>query len=209
MELRDGRWLLPLSTWMGWKGEAPNGMFALALVSHDQGPDVADLHPGVRPLGRGRHPLGAVAGRAAGRRAARGRLVLNWKTGAVEPTPFALATDGEQFTVRGLAGWRGQTSKLTVLPDGRIFAAYRRQDQPGLWGTVSRLEGDQLINLDTGPLWQGAESGMTGGADTGSELIALKFGYPQAVVEPDGSLLLAFWCEEDCIVNIRWLRIRV
>jgi len=50
---------------------------------------------------------------------------------------------------------------------------------------------------------------MTGMSDTGSELLALKFGYPQMVVEPDGGILLAFWCEEDCIVNIRWLRIAV
>ncbi len=36
IELRDGRWLAPTSTWKGWDGQAPNGMKAVALVSRDQ-----------------------------------------------------------------------------------------------------------------------------------------------------------------------------
>src|SRR5438874_2125984 len=34
--LRDGRWLLPTSTWRGWDGYCPNGMKTIALVSHDR-----------------------------------------------------------------------------------------------------------------------------------------------------------------------------
>ncbi len=37
VELRDGRWVWPCSTWMGWDGDAPNGMNAILLVSEDQG----------------------------------------------------------------------------------------------------------------------------------------------------------------------------
>jgi hypothetical protein len=29
------------------------------------------------------------------------------------------------------------------------------------------------------------------------------------VLEPDGSVFLVFWCEEECIKNIRWMRLRV
>jgi hypothetical protein len=29
------------------------------------------------------------------------------------------------------------------------------------------------------------------------------------VVRPDGDVMLVFWCEEDCIKNIRWLRLRI
>jgi len=209
VELQDGRWLAPQSSWMGWHGDAADGMKATAFVSYDRGltwpdallefdrwnEDVIHWEQSLVELQDGR--LLAVA------------WSLNWKTGAVEPTPYAVAPDGKTFTVRGLTGFLGQTTKLTVLPDGRIFAAYRRQDQPGLWGTTARLEGDRWVNLDTAPLWQGASSGMTGAMGTGSELVALKFGYPSAVVEASGSVLLAFWCEEDCITNIRWLRVHV
>jgi hypothetical protein len=50
---------------------------------------------------------------------------------------------------------------------------------------------------------------MTGATNPGEELAQLKFGFPQAVVEPDGSVFVVFWCEEDCIKNIRWLRLAV
>lgn len=207
--LPDGRWLAPVSSWMGWHGDAAGGMKAAAFVSPDRGAtwpeaivefdrwadDIIHWEQSLVQLHDGR--LLAVA------------WSLNWKTGIVEPTPYAISPDGKHFTIRGLTGFRGQTTKLTVLPDGRIFAAYRRQDEPGLWATTARIEGDRWINLETAPLWQGAASGMTGSADTGSELIALQFGYPSAVVEEAGTILVAFWCREDCITNIRWVRVRV
>ncbi len=37
IELFDGRWLAPTSTWKGWNGESPHGMQAVALVSYDRG----------------------------------------------------------------------------------------------------------------------------------------------------------------------------
>lgn len=43
----------------------------------------------------------------------------------------------------------------------------------------------------------------------GAELAQLKFGFPQIVLEPDGAVFLVFWCEEDCIKNIRWMRLGV
>jgi hypothetical protein len=207
VELADGRWLAPVSSWMGWHGDAADGMRAAAFLSHDRGAtwpealtefdrwadDFIHWEQSLLQLPDGR--LLAVA------------WSLNWKTGAVEPTPYAMAPDGQTFSVRGLTGFLGQTTKLALLPDGRIFAAYRRQDQPGLWGTTARLDGDRWVNLETAPLWQGAPSGMTGQMDTGNELLALSFGYPSMAVEPSGDILLAFWCREDCIVNIRWLRI--
>jgi hypothetical protein len=37
VEVTDGRWLWPTSTWRGWDGYCPNGMKMVALVSYDQG----------------------------------------------------------------------------------------------------------------------------------------------------------------------------
>ena len=210
VELSDGRWLAPLSSWMGWLGDAADGMKAASFVSHDRGatwPEtIVEFDRWAEDIIHWEQSLVELPDR---------RLLavawsLDWKTGIVEPTPYAIAPDGRTFSVRGLTGFAGQTTKLALLPDGRIFAAYRRQDHPGLWGAIARIEGDHWITLETAPLWQGATtSGMTGTMDTGSELIALRFGYPSMTVEPDGGVLLAFWCQEDCMVNIRWLRIHV
>ena len=46
VELADGRLLYPTALWRGWDGEAPNGMKAVALISHDGGatwPESVDL----------------------------------------------------------------------------------------------------------------------------------------------------------------------
>lgn len=209
VELADGRWIAPTSTWMGWHGDAPNGMNAIYLVSHDKGrtwPEYVTefdrwaenkIHweQSVIQLRDGR--LLSVA------------WVVDKDTGEVDATPYAISPDGRSFPVKGNTGFRGQTTKLVELPDGRILAAYRRDDQPGLWATTARIEGDRWVNEETGPLWQGAESGMTGEGSRGEELAQLKFGFPQMVVRPDGDIMLVFWCQEDCIKNIRWLRIRV
>jgi hypothetical protein len=42
------------------------------------------------------------------------------------------------------------------------------------------------VNLETARLWAGQPSGMTGATNPGEELAQLKFGFPQAVVEPGG-----------------------
>jgi hypothetical protein len=41
------------------------------------------------------------------------------------------------------------------------------------------------------------------------ELAALKFGYPSLTQLPSGEVLLLFWCQENCMTNIRWIRIHI
>ncbi len=209
VELPDGRWLAPTSTWMGWHGDAPNGMNAILLVSHDQGrtwpESVVEFD---------RWAEGLIHWEQSMIRLQDGRLltvawVVDQATGKTGPTPYAISEDGRTFPIRGETGFLAQTTKIVQLPDGRVLAAYRRNDQPGLWATTARIEGDRWINLETAPLWQGASSGMAGQSNPGAELAQLKFGFPQMIVRPDGDVMLVFWCEEDCIKNIRWLRIRV
>jgi len=209
VELKDGRWIAPTSTWMGWNGDAPNGMNALFLVSEDKGRTWPSY-----VMEFDRWADNKISWEQSVIQLQDGRLLsVSWEvdkdTGEVGPTPYALSPDGRSFPTHGLTGFLGQTTKLTQLPDGRVLAAYRRNDQPGLWATTARIDGDTWVNQETAPLWQGAASGMTGERSRGEELAQLKFGFPQMLVRPDGDVMLVFWCEEDCIKNIRWLRIRV
>ena len=77
---------------------------------------------------------------------------------------------------------------------------------PSLIFDKSSLES---LNLDEAVLWQGAASGMTGEGASGDELSNLKFGFPRSIVLPGGDVFSVFWCCEDGIYNIRWLRLRV
>ena len=48
---------------------------------------------------------------------------------------------------------------------------------------------------------------MEGRGAAGDELGNLKFDYPNMVKLPDGDILASFWCCEDEVYNIRWLRL--
>ena len=210
IELRDGRWLLPLATWRGFDGSAPNGLKSLAFVSHDRGatwPEYVDVMD--------QYHRGVISWEQSMIELRDGRLlVIAWafveRLGISEPNPYTISTDGKTFSTPRSTGLRGQTTKILQLPDGRIFGTGRSDDQPGLGAFVAHLDGDEWITDETTVIWQGAASGMTGQtSSSGQELVDLKFGFPSLVYLPDGDVYVAFWCFEDEIYNIRWFRIRV
>jgi hypothetical protein len=209
VELPDGRWLAPTATWKGWNGEAPNGMQAIALVSRDGGrswPEWLAVMDGYRD--------GLIHWEQSLVRLADGRLlavcwVYDERAGKSRPNAFALSRDGTTFGPPRPTGTRGQTAKVVVLGDGRLVCLYRGDDRPGLWAELARIEGDDWVRQAELRVWQGAPSGMQGAASSGEELAQLKFGYPSPIQLPDGDVLALFWCLEDCLHVIRWVRLRV
>ena len=207
--LREGRWLAPTSTWRGWNGDDPNGMQAIALVSHDRGatwPEYLKVMDG--------YSRGIIYWEQSLIELSDGRLLaVCWafqeRSGESLPTPYTLSANGQTFSAPRPTGLQGQTAKLVSLQDGRILCVYRRHDRPGLWASLAKIEGDSWINLADLCLWRGATSGMTGMNSPGEELSALKFGFPSLIQLPGGDIFVVFWCSENCINNIRWLRIRV
>lgn len=209
LELADGRVLWPTSTWRDWNGKQPNGIKAVAFVSHDKGktfPDYVEVIDQTK-----KHTWSWEQGMT---QLPDGRLVsvvwsFNEKTGRSLPTQYMVSEDGKKFSAGKPTGLHGQTAKLLALPDGRILCVYRRDDKPGLWVNVSRLEKNKWINLEEAPLWQGASSGMTGKGNNTDELSGLRFGFPSMTMLPDGSIFLVFWAMEDCVQGIRWIKLRV
>lgn len=212
VELPGGRWLAPTATWRGWNGERPSGEKTVVLISEDRGRTWArygvcfdggtsgTIHWEVSVISLGGARVLAVA------------WAHDPKGGRNLPTPYALSSDGgETFTSPRPTGLRGQTCKMLGLDDGRMLCAYRRDDRPGLWASLARLEGEDWTNEAEAPLWGThlESSGMTGQATSAEELSSLKFGYPSAVRMRDGEVLMAFWCLEDGTTNIRWMRLRV
>ena len=207
VELADGRWLAPTSTWKGWNGEAPNGMQAVALVSHDRGRTWPEFLSVINQTDRG-----VISWEQGLAQLPDGRIVsIVWSfeeaTGKSLPNRYAISEDGKSFSTPRENGMCGETAKLLALADGRLLCMYRRLDKPGLWASLVRIDGDDWINLEEIPIWQGAVSGMSGARSSGDELGALKFGYPSMVQLPNGNVLAVYWCVEDCLHIIRWQEI--
>ena len=210
VEASDGRLLLPAGLARTWEGDTPNGLKTIAMVSHDQGrtwPEYTELF---------NDPDGNVIFHEVSLiEQPNGQLVtVAWPFNPSEgqtrlKVPFAIAPDGKNFTLRGSTDIAGETTKIVSLGDDRVLALSRRTDETGLWAIVARIDGDSWTNLAEAPVWQGSASRMTGEKAAADDLAALHFGFPNLHLLPDGDVFAAFWCREDCIHNIRWLRIRV
>ena len=132
------------------------------------------------------------------------------ETARTDPSEYSISDDrGETFSPPMATGFHAQTCKLIQLEDERLLCVSRRHDRPGMWATVARLDGDRWTNLFDAPVWEGAESGMSGQGRAAEELVSLKFGYPSPKLLPSGEVLVLFWCEENGSTNVRWTRLRV
>ena len=209
LELSDGRLLIPTATWRGWDGESPSGEQTVVFISDDGG--LTWPRHGVIFDGR---ESGLTHWEKSVVQLQDGRLlavawVYDTSSGQTHPSAYAISEDrGETFTGPRETGFVAQTCKIIQLRDGRILAVYRRHDEPGLWAGLARLDDDRWVSLVDRPVWQGADSGMSGSSGA-AELMELKFGYPSSAQLPSGEVLTLFWCEEDGAMNIRWTRLGV
>jgi hypothetical protein len=210
VELRDGRWIAPVGTWPGWDGESPSGEQTVALLSDDRGRSWSKfgrIFDG-RQSGRSHLEVSAVElddGRI---------LAVSWVHDLTNnknfPSEYSLSESrGEHFDEAMLTGFQAQTCKLIQLRNGLLFAAFRDTKRPGLWGTVAKLDGKKWTTLSEVSLWHGAPTGMQGRCSSALELSALKFGSPSIKQLPTGEVLVLFWCQEECVTGIRWLRIQI
>ena len=211
VELADGRWLLPTSTWRGWDGDEPNGMKAVAFVSEDQGrtwPRFVDVMNRVneRILFWEQKICEIDDGRL---------LAAAWvhdeNTGTDRPNHFAVArVDGLRFAEPRPTPLQGQTPELLALEANRVLCVYRRTDEPGLWACLADIDRDDNWQpRHEQCLWRPAlPPPRQAGQGLVEEFRGLKFGAPSLVRLNDQTILLAFWCVEDCVSNIRWFRLR-
>ena len=211
-ELSDGRWLLISSTWPDWSGSLPNGHQLVAFVSNDRGASWPEWMSVMSEPGS--------------------EAVIFWETKIVElpdgrllavawchdlpaaedrPNQYALSSDGgATWTPHRSTGLIGQTQTPLVIGDGRMLVVFRRTDEPGLWLQDVRIEGDEWVNAATRPLWGHGQAGSTRMGDSMAENFrALRFGAPSVVRLDDGAVFVVFWCYEDNVSVIRWIRLEL
>jgi hypothetical protein len=209
--LRDGRWILPTSTWQGWGGHCPDEIRTVALVSHDQGRTWPEYRIVMaEPPGEVHFWESKVVELRDGR-----LLAAAWAYDAVaakdRPNQYALSHDGGATWSRPAStGLIGQTLTPFVLEGDRVLCVYRRMDRSGLWADLAHLDGDRWVNDADAALWGSQAARLTGTSENMSQNFAvLRFGAPCVTRLLDGTLFVAFWCYEDCVSVVRWFKIRV
>jgi sialidase-1 len=209
--LKNGRWLLPTSTWRGWDGYCPNGMRMVAFISEDRGhtwPAYVDVM--YDPQQHIIYWESKIVELPDGR-----LLACAWaydEAAAKDlPNQYALSRDGGlSWSAPRSTGLLGQTLTQFALPDGRILCVYRRMDRSGLWANLSHLAGDVWVNDAAEPLWGADAGGLTlSSQNMAQNFNVLRFGAPCMTALPDGTIFVAFWCYEECVSVIRWFKLRI
>ncbi|MGI6088336.1 MAG: sialidase family protein [Kiritimatiellia bacterium] len=207
--LRDGRWLIPTHTWPDWDGNCPNGLKMIALVSHDQGRTWPEYWTVMSdPSGQVYFWESKIVELLDGRLLATA-WVYDDQAKADRPNHYALSADGgKSWSVPASTGLQGQTLTPLVLDDGRILSVYRRMDRPGLWANISALRDGRWENESAMPLWGNYDGGKTvTTANMSHNFSVLKFGAPHLARLADGTVLVTFWCYEDNVSVIRWIKL--
>ena len=208
----DGSWLWPTSTWKAWSGQAPNGMLAILLRSHDEGRSWPEWNAVMD--GRAREVIHWEIKLVLLRD---GRLLaLSWthdaKTAADLPIHYAISDDGGRtFSAPRTTGLMGQTCTPAVLADGRVLCVYRRRDETGLWAQLAEVGDDGWRNGAAQVLWGGSSYlGTNDGNSTMQQMMStLRFGLPAVQLLDANTAFVAFWCVEDAVSAIRYFRINV
>lgn len=209
---RPGRWLLPTAIWPDWAGHDPYGPKAVAFLSDDAGRSwrkAADVmnRRGER-IGFYEQKLATISDHRI--------LALCWtidlKTKKNLANHFALSSDdGESFGAPMPMPVGGETCTPIALPDNRVLCVYRRaDDKKGLWAHLARIDGNAWRPIADAPLWGTNVAAHDTHQDSLlAQMSTLKFGCPAVVSLGENEFLTAFWCVEEGISNIRWIRISV
>lgn len=136
------------------------------------------------------------------------KMITTWQTASTDaPDQYLYASDGENFDGPYPLPFKGQSTALTPLPDGRVMIVYnqRKESPVGVWLAVARPDESGLNLIDNLPIWQ-ADTGTRGGtgADFG-DWTNFSFGEPHVIRMKDGSYLLVFWCAIEGVNRIRYL----
>lgn len=208
-----GRLILVTSAWPNWEGKSsPWQQNGLAFVSEDCGATWKDIIA-VFPSSDSKPLMGLEQ---ALTRLSDGRLLaVCWTcdrlAGKTLHNRWCLSDDGgRHFDPPQYAPILGETCRPLGLENNRVLFVYRRVDKPGLWAHLAVIEDNVWRPLEDIPLWNGlTRDEPSEGHSKLEDMSQLKFGCPAVIRRKDGDVFVVFWCIEDCVSVIRWLRIEV
>ena len=142
------------------------------------------------------------------------KMITTWQT-ASETTPdmYLYSKDGKDFGDVLPLPFKGQSTALTTLPDGRVIIAYnQRKESPiGVWVAVAKPDEFGFNMLSNECAWESKTKNRKGDSESGdfSEWTSFAFGEPHVIPTEDGSYLLVFWYSEGGYNGIKTLKFKI
>lgn len=212
ISLSDGRLMAPTSTWRGWDGSCPEGMKAVNFISYDNGkswPDYLDVMDD--------HDRNIIYWEQKTIELENSKLLsVAWAYDELNDCDlenhYAISTEGGRFARPRSTKLKGQTPAVLHLGQNTILTVYRRTDKPGLWANISTVAEDQWVNEFESQLWGNGTDWLQNTHKDKKNMVLefheLKFGAPCLTQLEDGTILVSFWCIENNVSNIRWIKLK-
>lgn len=207
----SGRWLLPTSLWPNWDGLNPLGPKAIAFVSEDRG---LSWRRGVEVMARRDARIAFFEQKIIALTPAELMAVcwtIDLRAKHNLPIHFSLSDDdGNSFAPPAATPLQGETCVPFPLGERHVLLVYRRTDRRGLWAQLAVVASNGWAIVEDLPLW-GANVAAhdTHQESLMAQMSTLRFGCPTIAHLTDRDFLVAFWCVEDCVSVIRWIRLAV
>lgn len=141
------------------------------------------------------------------------KFVSTWQTASSSaPDQWLYAKDGINFGNVNPYPFKGQSTALLALKDGRVLVAYnQRKEHPvGVWVAVIRPDENGLNLIENAPVWTTSTGNTSGNSDNNfSGWTTFSFGEPQITEMKDGTFLMAIWYAENGINGVRYVRFSI
>ena len=138
------------------------------------------------------------------------KFVSTWQTASKDaPDQWLYSKDGKEFFGPFAYPFKGQSTSLLALKDGRVLVAYnqRKESPVGVWVAVIKPDENELNMIENAPVWTTSTGNTKGNDDNNfSGWTTFSFGEPQVIEMKDGTFLLALWYAENGINGVRSVR---
>lgn len=137
------------------------------------------------------------------------KMITTWQTASTTtPDQYLYSKDGINFNKVTPLPFKGQSTALTPLEDGRVMIVYnQRKEHPvGIWLAIAKPDENGLNLIDNLPIWTTID-GTKG--DTPADFSGwtnFSFGEPHVKALNDGTYLLVFWQTDNGINYIKYVR---
>lgn len=145
-----------------------------------------------------------------GRLTTGGMLISTWQTAHPEVSDqYLYSKDGKNFAGPFPLPFRGQSTALTAIDDGKVLIVYnqRKESPAGVWLALAKPDEKGFNMLENQPAWCATTTTRSGSSGDFSAWTDFSFGEPHILEMADGTFLLTLWFAQNGETGIRYVHL--